>query len=278
MDAARADVAGFDSGALRRCERTADCPPGTSCSIFGQCIPSAPADAGVRADASSAPDGGEVSDADAGLDAGQRPDAQAPDAGGLRPGDDHGDSLAEASDLGALGVQSIGRGSRGEIDISGDEDFRLPSRASRHVLHQHAAAQTPSVTSCAATERSSLATTTVVAALTARSSSCLSRVPMGFGSGIGRGTALTPSMSAFPKAPPSRSAATGASKQVKNVTTATSARGMDAARCRRASAEPAMITQHADGATEIGVGERRNGRLEVQGDVDFVVRSDQAVV
>jgi cysteine-rich repeat protein len=51
------------------------------------------------------------------VDAGSSPDA------GLEPGDDHGDSLAQATDLGGLGRESIGRGDSGSIDRSGDEDF-----------------------------------------------------------------------------------------------------------------------------------------------------------
>ena len=282
-DAARADAAAFDSGALRRCERTADCPPGTSCSIFGQCIPSAPADAGVRADASSAPDGGEVSDADAGLDAGQRPDAQAPDAGGLRPGDDHGDSLAEASDLGALGVQSIGRGSRGEIDISGDEDFFVfqAERAGTYFISTRGSTDTfchllrSDGTELARNDDGGSGFNCAIEFVLE---------PGAYGIRVrhwSRGTgAYTLDVRFSPGAPEpqcgNRRIEAGEECDDGNQRSGDGC----SAQCRR-EPPPNPRDDHsntADGATEIGVGERRNGRLEVQGDVDFfVVRSDQAV-
>ena len=83
-------------------------------------------------------------------------------------------------------------------------------------------------------------------------------------------------MSAFPQAPPSRSAATGASKQVK--AGGSSQRSGDGYGARAGEPRRTAVGAPARGwGYRIEVGERRNGRLEVQGDVERIVRSGRAV-
>lgn len=113
VDAASQDASESADAGSDGCVRSSDCPPGFFCSPQGRCFPRVDRDTGSQPDADPQP----RPDAMVVVDAGSSPDA------GLEPGDDHGDSLAQATDLGGLGIESIGRGASGSIDRSGDEDY-----------------------------------------------------------------------------------------------------------------------------------------------------------
>jgi len=112
-DTSRPDAVESPDVGVSGCQRASDCPPGFFCSPQGRCFPRVDRDTGPQPDAGPE----QRPDATVAVDVGSSPDA------GLEPGDDHGDSLDQATDLGGLGIESIGRGTSGSIDRSGDEDY-----------------------------------------------------------------------------------------------------------------------------------------------------------